>query len=90
MVNFIAAEAVAHKVDGIHWLGDEEVGLERMRRTQKTGKRHFIIMVAEGVSGVDGCCVDGLFSKHLIHNGAHGHNQLHVAGRTGTRVEVGG
>ncbi len=27
--------------------------IERMRRTQKTGKRHFIIMVAEGVGGVE-------------------------------------
>lgn len=27
--------------------------IERMRRTQKTGKRHFIIMVAEGISGVE-------------------------------------
>ncbi len=26
--------------------------IERMRRTQKTGKRHFIIIVAEGVGGV--------------------------------------
>lgn len=27
--------------------------IERMRRTQTTGKRHFIIMVAEGVGGVE-------------------------------------
>lgn len=27
--------------------------IERMRRTQKTGKRHFIIMVAEGIGGVE-------------------------------------
>lgn len=27
--------------------------IERMRRTQKTGKRHFIIIVAEGIGGVD-------------------------------------
>lgn len=27
--------------------------VERMRRTQKTGKRHFIIIVAEGIGGVD-------------------------------------
>lgn len=27
--------------------------IERMRRTQKTGKMHFIIMVAEGVGGVE-------------------------------------
>ena len=27
--------------------------IERMRRTQKAGKRHFIIVVAEGIGGVD-------------------------------------
>ena len=27
--------------------------IERMRRTQKTGKRHFIIIVAEGIGGVN-------------------------------------
>jgi 6-phosphofructokinase 1 len=27
--------------------------IERMRRTQKTGKRHFIIIVAEGIGGVE-------------------------------------
>ena len=27
--------------------------IERMRRTQKTGKQHFIIIVAEGVRGID-------------------------------------
>lgn len=27
--------------------------IERMRRTQKTGKRHFIIVVAEGIGGVE-------------------------------------
>lgn len=27
--------------------------IDRMRRTQKTGKRHFIIIVAEGIGGVD-------------------------------------
>lgn len=27
--------------------------IERMRRTQKTGKRHFVILVAEGVGGVE-------------------------------------
>lgn len=27
--------------------------IERMRRTQKTGKQHFIIVVAEGVKGID-------------------------------------
>ena len=27
--------------------------IERMRRTQKVGKRHFIIVVAEGIGGVD-------------------------------------
>ncbi len=27
--------------------------IERMRRTQKTGKQHFIIIVAEGVKGVE-------------------------------------
>ena len=27
--------------------------IERIRRTQKTGKRHFIIMVAEGIGGVE-------------------------------------
>lgn len=28
--------------------------VEKIRRTQKTGKRHFIIMVAEGIGGVEG------------------------------------
>ncbi len=27
--------------------------IERMRRTQKTGKRHFIIIIAEGIGGVE-------------------------------------
>lgn len=27
--------------------------IERMRRTQKTGKKHFIIIVAEGIGGVE-------------------------------------
>ena len=27
--------------------------IDRMRRTQKTGKRHFIIIVAEGIGGVN-------------------------------------
>ena len=27
--------------------------IERMRRTQKTGKRHFVIVVAEGIGGVE-------------------------------------
>ncbi|NMP37507.1 MAG: 6-phosphofructokinase [Clostridiales bacterium] len=27
--------------------------IERMRRTQKTGKQHFVIIVAEGIGGVD-------------------------------------
>lgn len=31
----------------------EEHVIERIRRTQKTGKRHFIIIVAEGIGGVE-------------------------------------
>ncbi|MCR5149800.1 MAG: 6-phosphofructokinase [Clostridiales bacterium] len=31
----------------------EQHVIERIRRTQKTGKKHFIVMVAEGIGGVD-------------------------------------
>ena len=35
--------------------------IERMRRTQKTGKQHFIIIVAEGVKGVE----PGMLAKYI-------------------------
>lgn len=35
--------------------------VERMRRTQKTGKQHFIIIVAEGVKGVE----PGMLAKYI-------------------------
>lgn len=31
----------------------EQLVIERIRRTQKTGKKHFIVMVAEGIGGVE-------------------------------------
>ena len=36
----------------IHAFFERDV-IDRMKKTQKTGKRHFIIIVAEGVGGVE-------------------------------------
>lgn len=48
----IAVGATAILVPELNYDIERDV-IERMRRTQKTGKRHFIIMVAEGVGGVE-------------------------------------
>lgn len=48
----IAVGATAILVPELDYDIERDV-IERMRRTQKTGKRHFIIIVAEGIGGVE-------------------------------------
>lgn len=48
----IACGATTILVPEIEYDFERDV-IERMRRTQKTGKRHFIIVVAEGIGGVE-------------------------------------
>ncbi len=48
----IAVGATAILVPELEYDIERDV-IERMRRTQKTGKRHFIIIVAEGIGGVE-------------------------------------
>ncbi len=48
----IAVGATAILVPEFNYDIEKDV-IERMRRTQKTGKRHFIILVAEGIGGVE-------------------------------------
>lgn len=63
----IAVGATAILIPEIDFDIEKDV-IDRMRKTQKTGKRHFVIIVAEGVAdklkelGIDG--VDGL-AKHI-------------------------
>ncbi len=48
----IAVGATAILIPEVSFNIEEHV-IERIRRTQKTGKRHFIIIVAEGIGGVE-------------------------------------
>ena len=66
----IAIGATSILIPELEFSVDRDV-IERMRRTQKTGKQHFIIVVAEGVSDQlkeRGLNDVGALSKYIEHN----------------------
>jgi len=84
LLHLVTSEGVVHVIERVHRLGDEEVGDFAFRDGAQLAPD------IHGVGRVDGSGVDRLLGQHLVHHGTHGEDQLHVAGRAGAGVEVGG
>ena len=84
LLHLVRTEGVVHVIERVHRLGDEEVGDFAFRDGAQLAPD------IHSVGRVDGGGVDRLLGQHLVHHGTHGEDELHVAGRAGAGVEVGG